>query len=205
LVLLCRADSRGADGSASVQRCLVKPVMPDQLLTELAALFGAAQPNDLKATGATPDSSGGLAQVPAAGREARILLAEDNAVNQKVAVRMLEKLGCRIDVAGDGAEAVEMWRHFAYDAIFMDCQMPELDGLEAARLIRREELRLGRDRAPIIAMTANAMAQDRSDCLAAGMDDYLSKPVRQEDLQATLDRWLNADAVRVAGAGGDGA
>jgi CheY-like chemotaxis protein len=100
----------------------------------------------------------------------------------------------------NGAEAVDMWRHFDYDAVFMDCQMPELDGLEAAQEIRRQETSLGRPRTPIIAMTANAMHQDRSDCLAAGMDDYLAKPVRGEDLAAMLAAWVSVppDAVQKA-------
>jgi CheY-like chemotaxis protein len=126
----------------------------------------------------------------AAGALPRALLAEDNVVNQKVAVRMLEKLGCRIDIAGDGAEAVEMWRHFDYDVVFMDCQMPKLDGLEATRRIREEERRAGRAPVVIIAMTANALDQDRVDCIAAGMNDYLSKPVSQEDLDVMLTRWV---------------
>jgi CheY-like chemotaxis protein len=132
------------------------------------------------------------------GGQPRILLAEDNVVNQKVAVRMLEKLGCSIDVAVDGAEAVEMWRHFAYDLIFMDCQMPELDGLAATREIRADELAGARSRTPIVAMTANAMHQDRSDCLDAGMDDYLSKPVSFEELQGMLARWIRLESLRQA-------
>lgn len=211
LVLLCRADSRGADESRAVDRYLVKPVMPEYLLEEVARLLSAAE--DAVAphapagiTAVQPGPAGAPDQPrPADASLARVLLAEDNPVNQQVAVRMLEKLGCRIDVAENGAEALEMWRHFAYDVIFMDCQMPELDGLEAARAIRREEPRLRRARTPIVAMTANAMHQDRSDCLAAGMDDYLSKPVRQEDLHAMLASWLPQDLPRRAGSAGDGA
>ena len=141
---------------------------------------------------------------PYGGGARRVLLAEDNAINQKVAVRMLEKLGYRIDVAADGEEAVDLWRHFDYAAVVMDCQMPRLDGLEASRRIRDLEREQGRPRTPIIAMTANAMHQDRSDCLAAGMDDYLAKPVRQDDLAATLGRWLPAEPVqKIASVGGD--
>jgi len=214
LVLMCRADSRGAQESRAVDRYLVKPVMPDHLLEEVARLLGAGHdaaplPRAVPAEGAALQPGPGhplpgrQQQPPADATVARVLLAEDNPVNQQVAVRMLEKLGCRIDVAEDGAEALNMWRHFAYDVIFMDCQMPELDGLEAARAIRREEPRLRRARTPIVAMTANAMHQDRSDCLAAGMDDYLSKPVRQEDLQAMLASWLSEDLPRAARFGGD--
>ncbi|MDZ7669544.1 MAG: response regulator [Gammaproteobacteria bacterium] len=213
LVLMCRADSRGAQESRAVDRYLVKPVMPDYLLQEVARLLGGEQ--DAQQARAVPADAAALQpgpgnaparrpqRPPADATVARVLLAEDNPVNQQVAVRMLEKLGCRIDVAENGAEALNMWRHFAYDVIFMDCQMPELDGLEAARAIRREEPRLRRARTPIVAMTANAMHQDRTDCLAAGMDDYLSKPVRQEDLQAMLASWLSQDVPRAARSGGD--
>jgi signal transduction histidine kinase len=115
----------------------------------------------------------------------RILLAEDNAVNQKVALRLLDRLGYRADLAATGVEAVAAVRSRPYDVVLMDLQMPEMDGLEATRHIR--------DAAPvhrprIIAMTANAMATDREHCLAAGMDDYVSKPVRLDDLRAALER-----------------
>jgi CheY-like chemotaxis protein len=119
---------------------------------------------------------------------ARVLIVEDNAVNQMVAARLLEKLGCRVDVAANGRQAVEMLELQPYDAIFMDCQMPEMDGFEATREIRRREgLSLHR---PIIAMTANAMLGDRERCLDAGMDDYVSKPVRKADLAEALERNL---------------
>jgi len=118
---------------------------------------------------------------------ARVLLAEDNIVNQKVASRMLEQLGCRVDVASDGKDAVEMVGQFPYDLVFMDCLMPEMDGFEAASEIRR--LAGGERYVPIIAMTALAMEGDRGRCLAAGMDDYLSKPVKSDSLRTILERW----------------
>jgi len=122
------------------------------------------------------------------GREVRVLLAEDNLVNQKVSRRMLEKLGCTVDVVGDGAEALESLSNHDYDLVFLDCQMPNMDGYEAAARIRKSE---GEGRhVPVIAMTAHAMAGDREKCLASGMDDYLPKPVRLEDLRDTLERWL---------------
>ena len=117
----------------------------------------------------------------------RVLLAEDNAVNQRVAVRMLERLGCRVDVAGNGLEAIDLSGRLPYDIIFLDCQMPELDGYGAARAIRKREA--GGPRVPIIALTANAMDGDREECLAAGMDDYLSKPVVMASLASALQRY----------------
>ncbi|HVT40515.1 MAG TPA: response regulator [Gemmatimonadaceae bacterium] len=115
----------------------------------------------------------------------RVLLAEDNPVNQLVATRMLEKLGCVVDVAADGVQAVEMSGRVPYDVIFMDVQMPNLDGLEATRRIRQ---RMTTPRVRIIAMTANAMAGDRERCLDAGMDDYVAKPITPASLQEALDR-----------------
>ena len=123
-----------------------------------------------------------------ASSQARLLLAEDNPVNQKVAIKMLEKLGYRVDVAANGQEAVAAHQRSPYSLIFMDCQMPEMDGFEATALIRKME---GRSvRTPIIAMTANAMQGDRERCLAAGMDDYVAKPIRSKDLQTVIETWL---------------
>jgi PAS domain S-box-containing protein len=123
-------------------------------------------------------------------REAHhILLAEDNVVNQKVACRILEKLGYRVDVAGDGQAAFEAWQSGRYHVILMDCQMPVMDGYETTRKIREHEV--AGKHVPIIALTAHAMKGADNECRAAGMDDYLSKPIDREQLQTALNRWLN--------------
>lgn len=130
----------------------------------------------------------------------RILLTEDNSVNREVAMAMLEILGCRVDLAENGHQAVEAVSTQRYDLVFMDCQMPVMDGFAATAAIRRHEASTGVGRhVPIIALTANAMEGDREKCLSAGMDDYLSKPFSQDALQTTLQRWLakyHSDSLR---------
>jgi CheY-like chemotaxis protein len=115
----------------------------------------------------------------------RILLAEDNAVNQKLAVRLLEKAGHRVTVAFNGLEAIAAVDRDPYDVVFMDVQMPEMDGWEATRRIREREQHSGRH-LTIVAMTAHAMKGDRERCLDAGMDDYIAKPLRMEELLRVL-------------------
>lgn len=129
--------------------------------------------------------------VPAGSRHRRVLVVEDNATNQLVALRMLEKLGYGTDVAGDGEEALTALRSIPYDAVLMDCQMPKMDGLEATRRIRAGEAGMARAKTPIIAMTARAMESDRRKCLEAGMDDYISKPVSLFLLSTVLRRRLD--------------
>ena len=117
----------------------------------------------------------------------RLLLADDNPINQKVGLSVLQKLGYRADLAGNGVEVLKALEQKAYDVLFLDVQMPEMDGLEAARQICQ---RWPADKRPrIIAMTGNALIGDREKCLQAGMDDYISKPIRVGDLQSALERW----------------
>jgi CheY-like chemotaxis protein len=119
--------------------------------------------------------------------QGRVLLAEDNAINSRVATRMLEKLGFRVDVAVNGKEAVDMLEMLPYDLILMDCQMPTMDGYEATQEIRRCQGERGR--VPIIAVTANSMEGDKERCLQAGMDDYIAKPIKAELLREIVLRW----------------
>jgi signal transduction histidine kinase/DNA-binding response OmpR family regulator len=160
---------------------LNKPLRRDNLRACLLELL--ALPADL------PERTGKElpgAPAPAFARRARILLAEDNPVNQQLAVHLLVKQGHRVDVAGNGREAVEMAAKFTYDLIFMDVQMPEMDGFDATKEIRSLPAPAGQ--VPIIAMTAYALAGDRERCLAVGMDDYVTKPINPRDLSAAVER-----------------
>ncbi len=161
---------------------LTKPIKPSQLFDALAGIF-TEQATPVQRLG-TPQGQTDPAM--ALRLPLRILLAEDNAVNQKLALRLLQQMGYRADVAGNGLEAIEAIERQTYDVVLMDVQMPEMDGLEASRQITR---RWPPDRRPrIIAMTANAMQGDREMCLAAGMDDYLTKPIRVAELVGALSR-----------------
>jgi CheY-like chemotaxis protein len=132
-----------------------------------------------------------LAQVEFQGG-GHILIAEDNLVNQEVAQGFLQRLGCRVTLAGNGEEALELSGKEPFDLIFMDCQMPKMDGYEAVRAIRsRETTASPGDHMPIIAMTAHALEGDRERCLAAGMDDYIGKPFSVEQLKTVLHKWLS--------------
>ena len=127
---------------------------------------------------------------PFAGRKARILVAEDNVVNQHVALGILKKLGLRADAVADGVEAVKALETIPYDLVLMDVQMPVMDGIEATRHIRSPESAIPNCRIPIIAMTAHAMQGDRERCLEAGMNDYVPKPVTPQALAEGLAKWL---------------
>jgi CheY-like chemotaxis protein len=135
----------------------------------------------------------------AAAARPTVLVAEDNPVNQRVAVKMLERLGCRVDLVADGTEAVSRVASTAYDLVLMDCQMPTMDGYEATERIRRADH--DRTRVPIVAMTAHALQGDRARCLAAGMDDYISKPVQPADLKAIVERFVRLSRDRSANGG----
>ena len=162
---------------------LSKPVKPSVLLQSLKKALAT---QDMPQTAELPAAAPETAQLPGTKHPMRILLAEDNAINQKVALRMLERIGYEADVAANGLEAIEALSRRSYDVILMDVQMPEMDGEEATRHIISEWPPA--ERPYIIAMTANALRGDEERYLAAGMDDYLSKPVRLADLTAVLQR-----------------
>jgi PAS domain S-box-containing protein len=176
---------------------LVKPVHQSILMDALATAWNA----NLKGLPVQLITRHSLAEARAEKKAAepeavtaervRVLVAEDNPVNQKLAIRMLEKFNLAVDVAANGREVIDMLQKTAYDLIFMDCQMPEMDGYEAAAAIRQVERESGKHLA-IVAMTANAMQGDREKCLSAGMDDYITKPIRREAIQEMLQKWTPA-------------
>ena len=126
-------------------------------------------------------------------RTVRILLADDNMINQKVVLNILKILGFSGDAVANGEEAVKALEMIPYDIVFMDCQMPEMDGYEATGKIRNPESKVLNHKIPVVAMTANAMKGDRENCLKAGMDDYLSKPITPRQLSEMLDKWLTEE------------
>jgi two-component system sensor histidine kinase/response regulator len=161
---------------------MTKPVRRVRLRKAIQSLVGRNY--DIAATGEPSNSAIKTRQDHNASR---VLLAEDNVVNQRLARRLIEKLGCRVELANDGNEAVAAVLRATYDLILMDCQMPVLDGSEATRQIRLHDA-VGH-RTPIIALTASAMDGDRERCLKAGMDDYLTKPLKFSELSAIIQRW----------------
>lgn len=201
--LLILLSSRGQRGDAKLMNeagfaaYLTKPLRQSLLLDALQTVWANSRNPSTPALLVTRHSLAEVVSplsvpVPVASGVAgpHILVVEDNAVNQMVASRMLQRLGCRVDIAIDGKNATEMVLTTSYDLIFMDCQMPVMDGYQATAEIRRAE-GLG-DRRVIVAMTANAMDSDRQRCLDAGMDDYISKPVNKPDVLAILKRHIPA-------------
>jgi CheY-like chemotaxis protein/HPt (histidine-containing phosphotransfer) domain-containing protein len=174
---------------SGIDACLVKPVRQSRLQESLAAIFsGTPAGADASPRGDSARRQP-IASTEKSASSLRILMAEDNAVNRKVAMRQLKKLGYSADQVSTGTAAVDAIRQVPYDVVLMDCHMPELDGFEATRLIRQMEAagEIVRDRPVcIVAMTANALEGDRERCLAAGMNDYVSKPVKLPELQAVL-------------------
>jgi PAS domain S-box-containing protein len=179
IVMLTSAAERS--GGPDVDRCITKPVRRGQLLDAVGEVLAAPGARD-RAPSAVPDA-------PGPAFSGRVLVAEDNEVNQLVISTLLERRGLAVDVEPDGAQALAALAP-EHVAVFMDCQMPEVDGYEATRRIRAAEAVEGRHRVPIIAMTANALEGDRERCLRAGMDDYMAKPLSASDLDAVLERWL---------------
>jgi PAS domain S-box-containing protein len=183
-----------AGRSEDAERCrqlgialyLTKPLKQSELLDAILTARHEAAPD------ATSHAAEGA--VPNGGRQLRVLLAEDNVVNQRVAVRLLERAGHAVTVVGTGREAITALARQRFDLVLMDVQMPEMNGLEATALIRREEQAAGRH-VPIIAMTAHAMKGDRERCLQAGMDGYVAKPVRAHDLFEAVARIIPSEAV----------
>jgi CheY-like chemotaxis protein len=182
LVLFSSLGRREAgDGESLFDAYLAKPIRQSHLFDTLVGLLARDAAPKVEAAPGKPQLDPGQA----ARHPLRILLAEDNVVNQKLALRLLQQMGYRADLASNGLEAVESVQRQTYDVVLMDVQMPEMDGLEASRKINARWLPQERPR--IIAMTANAMQGDRDMCLAAGMDDYLTKPIRVERLVEALN------------------
>jgi two-component system, sensor histidine kinase and response regulator len=207
--LLVMLSSRGRRGDAAQMSeagfaaYLTKPARQSTLLGALRMVVGNSRNSAASSTLVTRHSLAeasvpGRAQVvvPHAAKTPRILVVEDNAVNQLVAMRMLQRQGCETDIAADGQKALEMIGACPYDLVFMDCQMPVMDGYEATAEIRRTETP-GR-RLPIVAMTANAIQGDRERCIESGMDDYISKPVNKGEIAAILKRFLTAEPTQPA-------
>jgi PAS domain S-box-containing protein len=180
-----RGDAHAAQ-TAGFAAYLQKPLRQAVLKDTIRAVLGRTAGEDGKPAPIVTRHT-----VKEATRRPKILLAEDNQVNQLVAVKMLEKLGYAVDVVSNGTQAVDAAKRGGYALILMDCMMPELDGIAATRAIREhEKQRTIADFIPIIALTASVLPDDRRSCLDAGMDDFLSKPIRKEDLAAMLERWI---------------
>jgi signal transduction histidine kinase/CheY-like chemotaxis protein len=189
LVMLCSITSGDPIDELDVQGSLTKPVLRSALFDCLSTVLGQAETHaPAQAAAARPDAAESNSL-----HGQRVLLVEDNLVNQTVVIAMLESMGCHIEAVSNGQEAVSASAARHYDVVLMDCQMPVMDGFEASCEIRRREAEEGAAaHVPILALTANAIEGDRGRCLAAGMDDYLCKPFRQQQLRALLERWCAA-------------
>ncbi len=183
---------RGFDGF------LVKPVVrPVVLLNAIVDAWRTRHPAESAAEVAGPEGANGM-PAAAASPGVRALLVEDNPVNRKLAARILERLGCDVVTAVNGKDALKLVTTVAFDIVFMDCQMPEMDGFEATGAIRAHERERSGARLPIVALTANAMKGDRERCIDAGMDDFLTKPLRPEELREAIARWCVARVADAA-------
>ena len=176
-------------GNLPVEGILIKPVTPSTLLDSLHRVFGSEASARPRIRQLKPD----VQEAREALKGMRILLVEDNLMNQEVGVELLNRAGIDVDVANNGAQALEMLAGQRYDAVLMDCQMPVMDGFEATRRIRAQAAFA---HLPILAMTANTMSGDRKKCLAAGMNDHIAKPVDVDQLFTTLQRWVTPGAVQ---------
>ncbi len=194
LIMLTSLGQRG-DAAALTQigfaGYLAKPIRQSQLYNCIALVFDRANQN----TGvtATEVSKGIVTRhtvAESAKHDIRILMAEDNMINQKLAQNFLNKFGYRVDMVANGLEAVHALESTNYDIVLMDCQMPVMDGYEATSLIRDRQSKVLNHDVTIIAVTANAMSKDREECINAGMNDYVSKPLKKDDLAAILEKWL---------------
>ncbi|MFN8547739.1 MAG: response regulator [Candidatus Eisenbacteria bacterium] len=177
----------GRNRDGGFDELLVKPLVRTSQLRTLLGRLCSDTPSDGLASRETDLSSHAESERPT--RHRRVLLAEDNVVNQKLARILLERLGCEVAIAGNGHEAAAMAEQAEFDLVFMDCQMPELDGFAATDLIRQRYRESNRPHLPIIALTANALEGDRERCLVAGMDGYVSKPFSRDDLRRALEQF----------------
>ncbi len=169
------------------------PLLSSRLFVTLASALRSAQ--TLTSPPSTPESTTGRFAMKHSG--VRVLLVEDNPVNQRVGRLLLEQMGCVVTTVSNGAESLDMVSRERFGMVFMDVRMPVMDGLEATRRLREREKKEGLSHTPIVAMTANAMEGDRETCLAAGMDDYLSKPLRKDLLEVVVSRWNQGESSPV--------
>jgi two-component system, sensor histidine kinase and response regulator len=186
---LGKSEHDAAISEAGVLLCLTKPVKQSKLYDALATVMSNSNSGVPETLTANASSAPTFVTPSISRGNARILVAEDNPVNQKVILRQLSKMGYAADAVANGLEVLQALTHIPYDLVLMDCQMPEMDGYAATAELRRRSDSSGR--VPIIALTAHAMEGDREKCFAAGMDDYISKPVKVDELQVKLAHWLS--------------